>query len=259
MNLAMQLRQRATEGEALCGTFLNELRSPWVPVILGNAGFDYMVIDEEHGRFTVSDTANLIIGATSVGLCPLVRVSLSEPASMSRTLDAGAQGVVIPMIRTLDDARLVVERTKYPPLGLRGLHTTSPHTSFSRPTDVKQYAQDCNDSLLTILQVETAEALAIVEDLAAVDGVDGLLLGPNDLSVALGLIGQPEHERVFEAAAVIVAACRNNGKLAAVQTSDVATARQFRELGMHLVSAGSPAGFLAKQASAIAGGIKESV
>ena len=77
MNLAMQLRQRATEGEALCGTFLNELRSPWVPVILGNAGFDYVVIDEEHGRFTVSDTANLIVGATSVGLCPLVRVSLS--------------------------------------------------------------------------------------------------------------------------------------------------------------------------------------
>ncbi len=78
----------------------------------------------------------------------------------------------VPMIRTLDDARLVVECTKYPPLGLRGLHTTSPHTSFSRPADVKQYAQECNDSLLTILQVETAEALAIVDDLAAVDGVD---------------------------------------------------------------------------------------
>jgi len=259
MNLAMQLRQRAAGGEALCGTFLNELRSPWVPVILGNAGFDYVVIDEEHGRFTVSDTANLIVGATSIGLCPLVRVPLSEPAGMSRTLDAGAQGVVIPMIRTLDDARLVVDRTKYPPLGLRGLHTTSPHTSFSRLTDVKQYVQDCNDSLLTILQVETAEALAIVEDLAAVDGVDGLLLGPNDLSVALGLIGQPGHERVFEAAAVIVEACRKSGKLAAVQTGDVATARRFRELGMDLVSVGSPVGFLAKQAGVIAGGIKESV
>ncbi|MDP7740039.1 MAG: aldolase/citrate lyase family protein [Lentisphaeria bacterium] len=259
MNLAMQLRQHVAAGEAVCGTFLNELRSPWVPVILGNAGFDYVIIDEEHGRFTVSDTAGLIVGATRVGLCPLVRVPLSEPAGMSRTLDAGAQGVVIPMIRTLDDARLVVECTKYPPLGLRGLHTTSPHTSFSRPADVKQYAQECNDSLLTILQVETAEALAIVDDLAAVDGVDALLLGPNDMSVALGLIGQPEHERVFEAAAAIVEACRKSGKLAAAQSGDVATARRFRELGMHLVSAGSPVGFLAKQAGAVADGIKESL
>ncbi len=214
MELAAAVRRRIADGHFAMGTFVVELRTPAVARFLEQAQYDFMLIDTEHGYWNPLDIAQHIDAGKRWGVCPLVRVSGPDRGEIMRALDAGAEGVMVPMAKTLADVEKAVEYSKYPPLGQRGAHFARPHTHFAPPSDLGAYMQQVNEAMLTIVQIETLEAVEQVDEIAAMPGVDVLYLGPGDLSIALGVPGQVDHPLILEAAERIVAACRMHGKIA---------------------------------------------
>jgi 4-hydroxy-2-oxoheptanedioate aldolase len=234
MQLAKALRARIEGGEFALGTFVVELRTPALARFLQQATFDFMLVDNEHGYWNPLDIAQHIDAGKRWGICPLVRVAGPERGEIMRALDAGAEGVMVPMAKTLADVERAVEFSKYPPLGQRGAHFARPHTEFAPPADTGAYMSAANEQLLTIVQIETEAAVERLDEFSAAPGVDALYLGPGDLSVALGVPGQVDHPRVLDVAARIVAACRRHGKIAGSHFVNVEMLTELRRCGMQL-------------------------
>jgi 2-keto-3-deoxy-L-rhamnonate aldolase RhmA len=183
--------------------------------------------------------AGLIQAGKQAGICPLVRVPGPEQAEIKRALDAGAEGVMVPMCRTLAEVRQAVASSKYPPLGGRGAHFARPHTDFVAPADAAAFMDSANRSLLTIVQVETGEAAGIVEQIAAVPGVDMLYIGPGDLSIALGHAGDITHPEVMEVVDRTCRACATHGKIAGCHFATAQVLPDLRARGVRFVGYGA--------------------
>jgi 2-keto-3-deoxy-L-rhamnonate aldolase RhmA len=239
MELVTRMRHRMQQGEAILGTFVVELHTAALPRLLQQNRFDFMVIDTEHGCFDPAAVARLIDAGKRWRLCPLVRVPGPERAEIKRVLDAGAEGVMVPMCETVDEVVEAVSSSKYPPLGRRGAHFTRPHTNFDTPGDMGAYMAAANSSLLTIIQIETPGAAQQLDAIAALPGVDMLYLGPGDLSIALGYPGQITHPEVMAVVGRLTAACRKHGKLAGCHFADPAVLPQLRAAGVSFVGYGA--------------------
>lgn len=213
------IRKRICQGEAVFGTFLCELRATGVVTTMAQGGLDFFMIDMEHGMYDMTDVSRLIDAGKRTGICPIVRVPLNMPGWFAPVLDAGAEGILVPQIRTMDDVRLAVDQTKYHPLGRRGCHFCRPQVSFTRPVSKRQYMDQANAQIATMIQIETAEAAELVDEITATDGVDGLYLGPNDLAACLGHPDDVNHEDIAAIASNIGAACKKHGKIAAYHAS----------------------------------------
>jgi 4-hydroxy-2-oxoheptanedioate aldolase len=239
MELAKQMRRRMATGEVMLGTFVVELRTPAVGRLLSQGGFDFLLVDTEHGCYDPAVVAQHIQAGKLNGVCPLVRVPGPERAEIKRALDAGAEGVMVPMCERLEEVEEAVQSSKYPPLGRRGAHFTRPHTNFSTPQDMAEYMAAANRELFTIIQIETAQAAGLVDEIAAMPGVDMLYLGPGDLSIAMGIPGQLTHPDVLDVVTRMAAACKRYGKIAGCHFADPAVLPQLRRVGVHLVGYGA--------------------
>jgi 2-keto-3-deoxy-L-rhamnonate aldolase RhmA len=239
MELVGRMRRRMQQGEAMLGTFVVELCTPAVPRLLQQNSFDFMVIDTEHGCFDPAAVVQLIDAGKRWRLCPLVRVPGPERAEIKRVLDAGAEGVMVPMCETVDEVVEAVNSSKYPPLGRRGAHFTRPHTDFDTPRDMGAYMAAANASLLTIIQIETPGAAQRLDEIAGLPGVDMLYLGPGDLSIALGYPGQITHPEVMAVVGRLTAACRKHNKLAGCHFADPAVLPQLRAAGVSFAGYGA--------------------
>ena len=197
---ANEVRARLRAGDAAVGCFLG-LGSPAVAELIAHAGFDWLVIETEHNALDTPQIEHILRAASGTGTVPLVRVPSQAPEHIQRALDIGALGVVVPMIRSADEARAVVAATRYPPLGRRSF---GPLRASHYDLDREAYFREANDQILTVLILETVDAVASMEEIASVDGVDALYLGPADLSLALGLSPldgpHPEIEAIAEQA-----------------------------------------------------------
>jgi 4-hydroxy-2-oxoheptanedioate aldolase len=230
MKLAHELRTRVGNGEVLFGTFVLELTTPAVVPVLKNSGFGFFMIDLEHGLIGDTEMRALISAGKQYGLCPIVRVPDAGRALITRALDAGAEGVLVAMVQTMEDVRQAVQSAKYPPLGGRGVHMLRPHTDFVPPPDATAYRQQANREIILGIQIETVSAVAILDQIAATPGVDLLYLGPTDLAVALGAAdvdaygkGMSGHDNVMEVAVRMARACRGQGKLSGIHAADAET------------------------------------
>ena len=239
MDLVKTLRRRIGAGHTALGTFVVELRTPTVARFLQQGGFDFMLIDTEHGQFDASEVSAHIRAGKRWGVCPLVRVSGPERGEIMRALDDGAEGIMVPMCDSADDAERAVEFSKYPPLGQRGAHFARPHTEFAPPDDLGAYMEEANGELLTIVQIETSAAVERVDEIAAVAGVDMLYMGPGDLSVALGVPGQVTHPQVLAAAAEIGKACQKHGKIAGSHFTHPEALPELHKRGVRFVGFGA--------------------
>jgi 2-keto-3-deoxy-L-rhamnonate aldolase RhmA len=171
------------------GTF-GALNSPAAVEILGGAGFDFVCLDAEHGALSRSDQENLKRAAHVVGCAIFVRV-LGVGPEIGAALDLGAQGVVVPRVESASDARRAVAEARFPPMGLRG---AGPGRASAYGSSIAQYLARANDELQLVVQVETLAGARNAREIAAVDGVDGVLIGPGDLAVSIGAAwGSPEH------------------------------------------------------------------
>ena len=180
---------------------------------LCRSGLDYVIIDTEHGCFSVETTADLILAAERGGLMPFVRIGDIRRPDVLRMVDIGARGLIVPNIRSTEEVRELVRHAKFQPLGNRGYcpNRTGGWGADDWSKDYFSYTQSCNERVRLIPQCETAEALAQIEEIAALPGVDGIFVGPCDLSIALGIPLQFEHPMLLEACDRILSACQKNG------------------------------------------------
>ncbi|KAI5084512.1 hypothetical protein GOP47_0000681 [Adiantum capillus-veneris] len=188
------LKARLASGEHLYGAFLCSF-SPTLAEILGWAGYDYVVIDMEHGPGDTFAALPCMQALASAGVPAILRIAANDPVLMKKAMDLGPQGVVVPMIETPSDAEKAIASCQYPPRGNRGAAHPIVHASmYGIDTSYLQM----NEEVLRILQIESAEAVDHILDIAAVDGVDCLMLGPTDLSSSIGYLHDPGHENVMK-------------------------------------------------------------
>jgi len=239
-SLAARLRAGETVHSAWCG-----LASPLIAEVMAREGFSAVTIDQQHGLWDSAGTAAAIAAVRHGGAAPLVRVPLGDHAGVSRALDWGAEGIIMPMVNTVEDARRFVAAAKFPPLGER---SWGPHraTMLGAMPDQKRYLHEANGLTVTLAMIETREALANVAAIAAVPGIDMLFVGPSDLSIALsdGAVVDPHAGEVEAALDVIAAAAAKAGKLAGIYCANAERALACARRGFRFHAIGSDLGFL---------------
>ena len=243
------LRKRVLAGEVLAGTFCN-LGSPFTTEIAGNAGFDWLLLDLEHGAGDQSELMRQLQAADAAATPALVRIAWNEPWRFKRVLDAGAAGVMVPWVSTPEEARAAAEAMRYFPDGVRGAATLIRANGFSRKRD--EYLEAANDNLLTVVQIETRQAVDNAAAIAAVEGVDVLFVGPFDLSIGLGIRGQFEHPRLVAALETVVAGARAAGKAAGILLQRPDQVAATVERGFTFIALGSDGGLVANGMATLA-------
>jgi 2-keto-3-deoxy-L-rhamnonate aldolase RhmA len=237
------LRHRLRERRPVIGTMLSVARTPEAMLLLAAAGFEFVVIDRQHGPFSDETVSSMICAAKSTLLCSLVRPRGSAPAELAQPLDMGAEGLMAPAINTREEAEAVVRAVRYQPLGQRSISLGQAHTGF-RKVDPVEFTAWANRELLVLIQIESAQAVANCQELCSTPGLDGFVVGPGDLSHSLGLIGQPDHPRVEQAICDVLECGRRFGMVCGVYTSSLSVARRRLEQGFDLLIFGSDARLL---------------
>ncbi|QEG02142.1 5-keto-4-deoxy-D-glucarate aldolase [Stieleria maiorica] len=224
--------------ENLAGTFLN-LGSATTVEIAAGVGFDWLLIDLEHGSGSLADLRAMLLACRAGNAAPIVRLRSIDPDAVKFVMDSGAAGVMFPYISSVDQARNAVRCMKYPPQGGRGVAGVIRATDYGR--NWKPYFEEANQKSLVIVQIETPEAVAAADEIAAVDGVDVLFVGPLDLSVNLGHPAEFDHPEVEQALKHVVDCCDRQGKSAGILTKD-GLVRQHKDQGFRLLAYGSDSG-----------------
>lgn len=225
------------------------LASPYSAEICAGAGFDWLVIDCEHGPQDLSGVlAQLQAIAGYPGCHPVVRVPSSEPVAIKQYLDVGAQTLLVPMVETAEEAAAIVDACRYPPQGSRGIGGAR----AARWGRYPRYLHEANEQVCILVQVENAVGLDNLDAIAAVDGVDGVFIGPADLAAALGFPGQPGHPTVQAATLDAFRRIGEAGKAPGILTRDEDLARKQIESGAMFVAVGVDTLMLAAQTSALA-------
>lgn len=247
------MKSKMESGGLAVGMIVRLMRNVEVAAIAKSAGFDCLYIDLEHCSFSLETVSQICMTATALGVTPIVRVPGHDTAMISRTLEAGAQGVIIPHLDTADQARLVVDAARFPPTGSRSLLGPNPHTLF-RVGPAAETMQAMNDAVLVTGMIESVTAVENADEIAAVPGLDMLLVGTNDLCNSLGIPGQLDHPAVRDAYATVAAACKRHGKHLGVGglNSRPDVARDMIAMGGRYMSAGSDTGFLMSAATTTA-------
>jgi 2-keto-3-deoxy-L-rhamnonate aldolase RhmA len=239
------LLDKLRRGEITSSMSVRLVRGIEIARLAQTAGFDSLYVDLEHSSFSFDTAGQICMAALDAGVTPLVRVPSTRADHIARALDGGALGVIAPHIRSAEDARRLVRAAKFPPLGERSYSPALPQTRFRPLPPAAQFAA-VNAVTMLVVMIETRAALEHVEEIAAVDGIDLLLVGTNDLSGDLGIPGEYGHEIVRNAFHRTIEACRAAGKYAGVGglSSQPALTAQFVERGARYVATGTDLGFL---------------
>jgi 4-hydroxy-2-oxoheptanedioate aldolase len=242
-------RERLERGELSLGLGIRFARGVEIAKILKTCGYDWLFIDLEHGTLSLDTAAQMSVAALDAGIAPLVRVPEGQYSMATRILDGGALGIVVPHVDTADMAREVVSHLKYPPLGHRSVAGTSAHFDF-RPLKVGELATAANAATLVVVMIETPAAVANADAIAAVPGVDALLIGTNDLAMEMGLPGDFANPRIAGAYETVISACKKHGKfpgMGGVYGEDLM--RRYIGLGMRFILSGGDTGMLMQAAT----------
>jgi 4-hydroxy-2-oxoheptanedioate aldolase len=238
--LATRLRAGEPVFSGWCG-----LPYPLIAETLGRDGFVAVTVESQHGLWDVNGILAGIAAIRQGGAAPLVRVPFGDFALVSRVLDFGAEGIIAPMINTVADAKAFVSATKFPPLGERSWGPTRAMT-LAGISDAKQYLNEANAATVTLAMIETKTAMANLDAIAAVPGIDVLFVGPSDLSIGLtdGKELDPHSDTVEAALDKIIAACRKAGKIAGLYCANAERAVACAKRGVRFLAVGSDLGFL---------------
>jgi 2-dehydro-3-deoxyglucarate aldolase len=224
------------------------LASPISTEVLGLAGFDWLLLDGEHSPNDVLTFIPQLMALKDSPSAPVVRPPWNDAVEIKRLLDIGFFNFLIPMIETADAARAAVAATRYPPQGVRGVSVSQRGNRFGT---IKDYLQQANDQICVLVQIETRNGLERAAEIAAVEGVDGVFVGPSDLAANLGRIGQPGHPDVQQAIARIAAAVKPTGKALGTLAPVEADARRYLEMGFGFVAVGSDLGVFRQATQAL--------
>lgn len=237
-------KRKLIAGEIALGFGLHHLRSAAAAALAAAGGHDFLFIDMEHGAFTIQEATQLCIAALPTGITPIVRVCAAARDEATRLLDNGALGVVVPHVDTAKQARTIADALHYPPSGSRSWGGPPPAFGYLPPTVAEAQAA-INDEILTVVMIESPTAVDNAADIAAVEGIDVLLIGSFDLTTTLGVPGQMGHEKLIEAYGEVGAACRKHGKVLGMGgINDDEDARRYMGMGARFITTGSDHGYI---------------
>lgn len=247
------LKQKAAQG-AVNGVFVLT-NSPANIEILGYAGLDFVLIDTEHSPNDPAAVENLVRAAEIGGITPIVRVTKNDPAYILRVMDLGARGVLVPQVNSAAEARQAVQAVKYHPCGYRGVAGIVRAARYGF-TPMGEYIADTNENSLVIVQAEDIKAVAALDEILAVEGVDGVLVGPADLSQSMGITGRFDDPEFSSVVHDIIARTVKAGKIAGIFCFDAAQAKYWRGRGARLLLIGADTLMFAAAAKALADELK---
>ena len=241
-------RRDLLAGKQLIGCWCS-LANPITAEVLGVAGFDWLLLDAEHAPNDVLSLIPQLMALKDSPSAPVVRPPWNDTVLIKRLLDAGFFNFLIPFVETAEQARSAVAATRYPPQGVRGVSVSQRGNRYGAQAD---YFSSVNDQIAVIVQIESAAGVATAAEIAAVDGVDCLFIGPSDLAAGLGHFGKPNHPDVQAAIASVLAAAGAAGKPVGILSPAEADARRYLAQGMRVVAVGSDLGLLRTQSQALA-------
>lgn len=239
-----RLKQKLTAGKPAIGPIVN-FNSPWFVDICGLMGFDFVLVDCEHGPMTPESAEGMIRAAEAAGISPIVRVAANVPHEILRYLDVGAVGIKVPHIETGAEARAAADAVRYPPRGRRGLAAITRAAAYGIDAPLTKYVETANREVVLLAMVETARGVENIDAIAATEGVDLIALGPGDLSVSMGHGGVRSHPDVVAAMQHVVARAKAHGKWCSLPANDPASAAQCIADGANMIFVG-PAPWLAQ-------------
>ena len=239
------LKHRLKQGETLNGCWLN-LGTSITAEIVGSAGFDWVLIDLEHGAGVEKDVLFQLQALEHTSAAAIVRVESAQSQRIHRILDMGAEGIMCPRINNAAEAMDVARGLHYPPDGKRGVARMVRATRFGK--DFNDYLKNAKENILGIVQIETSEVLNELDSVAAIDGIDVLFIGPSDLSMELGIFGQFDHPLFRDALQATVSAAKKAGKATGILVLNPDDYKTYHDLGITFIACGSDATFVAEGA-----------
>jgi len=243
-------KQKLKRGELALGFGVHHLRSVGTAMLAATAGHDWLFIDMEHGAISVHEATQLCIAALPTGVTPIVRICAGALDEGTRCLDNGALGVIVPHVDTVERAKEIAQAFRYPPLGHRSWGGPPAAFRYQAPGNAEAQLA-LNDAVLVVAMIESPLAVANADAIAAVEGIDALLIGTSDLTAELGISGQIGHARVAEAYEKVGAACRAHGKaLGMGGVYDKENAGRYIKGGARLILSGSDHNYILAGAKA---------
>jgi 2-keto-3-deoxy-L-rhamnonate aldolase RhmA len=218
-------------GQVCLGSMISSFRTPQIAQIYAVHGWDYLIMDTEHSFFDYGALADIFTVARTEEIVPLVRVTVATYPYLARALDVGAMGVICPHVDTPEEVRHIIDSCLYAPLGQRGLSLSNIHIAHRR-TNQKEYVEWANANTLVVLQPETQKAIDHIEKLVSISGVDAVMIGPQDLSLSLGIVGQLKHPMMVEAYERVIAACQKYHVAPGIHLSEFDQAKEWLAKGM---------------------------
>jgi 4-hydroxy-2-oxoheptanedioate aldolase len=240
-------------GELQFGLWL-ALAEPNSAEVCATAGFDWLLIDGEHGPYDLRTMLSVLRAVAPYPAHPVVRIPNHDASLIKQVLDIGATTLMVPMVETVEQARELVHATRYPPEGIRGVGSTLARAS--RWGDRTDYLATANERQCLLLQVESASAVERAEAIASMDGVDGVFVGPVDLAASMGHLGRPDHPEVVSAVDAAIEAILRAGKAPGIYCPDEVLARRYAERGARFIAVGADSMLLGRGARALAARVR---
>lgn len=248
---------RMEAGELSLGVGLRHARTVDIAKIMNLCGFDWLFIDLEHSPMTLDTAAQISMAALDSGVAPIIRIPIGDFSVGTRLLDAGALGIVHPHVENADEARKVVDAMCYPPLGHRGVSGAIAQFGY-RPVNLGEAVVELNRKTLICVMLETPEAVAQADEIAAVDGIDIVMIGTNDLAMALGHPQEFGHPEVVGAYETVAAACKRHGKwLGSGGVYDIDLVRRYVGMGVRFLLAAGDSGLMITAGRERVGSLRE--
>lgn len=232
------MKEKMKQKGTVFGMMLSEVATPNLVRIMSVANYEFMIVDCEHGYYDFSQLANLASVGNGLNMTMLVRIPVIEREFVAKVLDMGMDGLLVPMVNTAEDAKKVVRLVKYPPIGIRGISTTRAHTNYTPPA-LDEYVEIANQRTIILAQIESRQAVEHAEEIAAVEGIDAIIVGPNDMAVDFGTPGKLDTPDMRQAIKRVIAAAGSAGKPCGIIDSHVDFLRKWHEQGMTVFSCGS--------------------
>lgn len=236
-------KQKMKEGKASYGTMVSIFDDQQIARILKNAGFEWFFFDCEHGYPNVDRLYGVFACARAAGIPALIRIPQINKTEVFRALDAGAAGIVCPNVESLEEARELVRLAKYAPLGERGVSLTRPHTDY-RKVNACDYMREANEETAVICQMESPKGAACLDQILELEGVDGVLIGPNDLTASMGIINQLENPDYLAMVDRIFDSCKAHGKIAGISGKSLQVLKGWEQKGASLLQWGTDVSLL---------------
>ncbi|MDR1932359.1 MAG: hypothetical protein LBQ57_05985 [Spirochaetales bacterium] len=226
------IKQRLKNGERIIGTMITAFTNPEAAKMLKVTGFDLFIVDCEHGPFDFSQVAGLFAMGRECGIAPMIRIPEVRREIVLKVMEMGAAGILVPSVESVETAKKLIEYSKYAPMGNRGVSLLRAHTGWEKTPPAEEYMKQQNEDSILMTQIESPAGVGIVDELMALEGIDVLFVGPNDLSQSLGIMGQTSHPKFLEAMDKIIAAAKKAGKYSGIHLMNTDALQPWIDKGM---------------------------